>query len=130
MADIVRPHRRVCLLRASGNDAEAARLERTELAEAWNSHRASGDPTPVAPLLAAEEARVAEAVLLVEMLVPLLADRMATRESATSPQAADDLKAARRETAKPFSPFPGTAPSVADFIEGMLAQDRATARAR
>ena len=118
------------MLRASGNDEEAARLERTELAEAWDAQRASGDPTPLEPLLAAAEARVADAVLLAEILAPLLAAKLAARPPATAAQAARQTSPARSGTSKPFTPATDATPTVADFIEGMLAQDRAIARAK
>jgi hypothetical protein len=126
LADVLRLHRRVCVLRASGKTADAARLERTELAEAWAAQRASGGTTDVAPLLAAEEARVAEAVILAEMLAPLLASRLAAQEQEAASQSTRVAKTSRaqRETPTPAAP----APTIADFIEGMLAQDRAPSR--
>ena len=130
LADVLRLHRRVCLLRASGDDTGADGLERTALAEAWEALRACGDPTDLAPLLAAEEARVADAVLLAEMLAPLLAAKLAAREMSPAPEAARRAKPARSDVPKPFAPAPEAAPTVADFIEGMLAQDRAGARAK
>lgn len=130
LADVLRLHRRVYVLRACGEMVEAARLERTELAEARNAHRISGDPTSLEPLLAAEEARVAEAVLLADVLAPLLAARLAAQAPALASQTRSQPKSGRSELPTAIVPATDSAPTVADFIEGMLAQDRAVARAK
>ncbi len=121
----MRLHRRICLLRAGGQAEAAGQLEQTELAAALESIRASGDSASVAPLLAAEEARVAEAVTLAEVLAPLLARQLAALPGQASHPGPGRLGPLRRNPLMPGR-LPGQpAPSVADFIDGMLAQDRA-----
>ena len=116
------------MLRASGKTTEAARLERTELAEAWVAHRASGDATDVTPLLESEEARVADAVVLADILAPLLAARLADQDTVNVARAARSSKASSANRPD-LGGSPGApVPTVADFIEGMLAQDRAVSR--
>ncbi len=91
------------------------------------SIRASGDVSARSRrFLAAEEARIADAVVLAEVLAPLLASRLAESSGHNAPL--------------PFhrepSPFgvnnalggAASSPTVADFIDGMLAQDRADSR--
>ena len=135
--EVVLLYRRICLLRATSNEREAAELERTELNEAiatLHSHEASGEEKDTAARLntifAAEEERMANASVLASLLVPLLRDALApvlgsergvnpTRKSppmVSPPREPGDPRAA---VASPLG--------VADFIEGMLVQDRARA---
>lgn len=108
------------MLRASGKYDAALQLELAEFSAALESIRTSGDTTPVAPLLAVEANRVAEAVLLAELLAPLLASRLNAAQGAAAIPGSRRGHPVRRDTAPAGSP----APTVADFIDGMLAQDR------
>ncbi len=68
-------------------------------------------------MLAGEEDRVADAVALAELLAPMLRDRL---PAMAAPPAATVLPS-RLPSARPRD----LAPSVADFIEEMLTQERA-----
>jgi hypothetical protein len=76
-----------------------------------------------AALLSAEENRVADALLLAELLAPLLAEHIRPLAPATDsvPPAP-----APRESLRPHPPHhPGEpAPSIADLIDSMLGQER------
>jgi hypothetical protein len=124
--DIIRLYRRICLLRANGQADAATLLESTEFSAAMESIHAHGDANSVAPLLAAEDARIADAVALAEVLAPLLASRLAAVQGAVPPAVSSRTKPVRREPVVPGGASPS--PTVADFIDGMLAQDRADSR--
>ena len=127
LRDALRLQRQICILRAGGKADAATKLEQFDLPAALELLNASGNTTPVAPLLAAEEARVAEAMMLAKVLAPLLAAELA----AQPPPALPRLKHASPALSTTGLPVPAPGepvPSIADFIDGMLAQDRATAR--
>lgn len=96
---------------------EAAELERIELAPSVALARARGDESRLAALFAAEEARVAEARVLAELLAPMLAHSL----NVTLVSAAAAPPTERRRPPSTTS-LPGTVPSVADLIDGMLSQ--------
>jgi hypothetical protein len=112
-------YRKVCILRAEGRVPEAQLLEDGAFAEASSRLGTDADPSVGATLrsiMAAEESRVADAVVLSGILAPMLASRL-------SLPAAAPLAAPKR------APVP-TAPGqrgIADFIDEMLAQERAGA---
>ena len=113
--------RRICLLRAQGRAAEAARIGEAELgAAAARAGAAAGggaDPLERCRRLLAEEAeRVDLAVALAELLAPMLALRLRGAEPARAAAAAPAPRRTRAE-----------APGVADLIEEMLARERASA---
>lgn len=115
-------YRRICLLRLEGRDADARRILDSEFAEAETAARGAcnGDPDADQSLkayLASEGERVAQAVAFAEVLVPELSKRLSVRGDAR-PQAAATAR-------KPRASALGEAPAVADFIEEMLAQERA-----
>jgi hypothetical protein len=122
----VRLYRRIGLLRATGQAEAAALLETTEFSAAMESIRAHGDADAIAPLLAAEEARIADAMVLAEVLAPLLASRLAASQGTTPLAVSSRTKPLRREPTVPGGA--ASSPTVADFIDGMLAQDRADSR--
>ena len=113
-------YRRVCFLRSQGRDAEAQWVQDTDLVRALAAARAeapAGPETEAAwqAMQAAEEERVAEAVALSELLAPMLKDRLALPLAAS----------AALPPPRPAAAIPrAQAPSVADFIEEMLAQER------
>lgn len=127
-----RIYRRVCVLRAIGHDREAGELERSELSPALDSARAASPAVAdaEAALFAEEANRVTEARLLAELIAPLLTEGLRPMLSATP--AAVAASALRPPLAPPrAAPSPAAGvPSVADLIEGMLAQDRALAAPR
>lgn len=124
--DVRRIYRRICLLRAKGEDEEAARLEHTELAGALSTARltASGSDLDEPALLAEEAARVANATVLAELLAPLLAEQLRANP-AVAPVATTSNHAApalNRAAAAPAKPAVQAAPSITDLIDGMLSQ--------
>ena len=125
-ADIIRLYRRIGLLRANGQAEAAASLEAAEFTPAMEAIRTRGDANSVAPLLAVEDARIADAVALAEVLAPLLAGRLAASQGARPAGVSSRTKPVPRDPAVLGGASPS--PSVADFIDGMLAQDRADSR--
>jgi hypothetical protein len=121
-----RIYRRVCFLRSQGQGPEARRVEETELAAA--AAETVGDSTPLEAgdrlqaFYSEERERVAEAIALVEVLVPTLSLQLSTAAPARLPAAPAraPLGAWRADPAKEHG--------IADFIDEMLAQDRAGPR--
>jgi hypothetical protein len=116
-------YRRICSLRAQGRPADARALEEGDFATALAAIRVDAGPGPeteerVQTVLAAEEDRVADAGALAELLLPLLAQHLRNAPIAEAPPAA------RARPVKTSAPH--EAPSVADFIDDMLAQERAS----
>jgi hypothetical protein len=121
--EVRRIFRRICLLRSRGRGGEAQRLEDTELAVAATQARGASASEPEADarmkaLWAEEKERVAEAVAFAEILAPMLSERLSAvapvRRPARAP-APERLEAGA----------PGEAHGIADYIDQMLAQDRA-----
>ncbi len=99
-------------------------MEQSEFADAAMEALESCPSRPEADsllrkLLAEEGERVAGAVAIAEVLVPMLAERL-SEEQGVAVRHAPDARAARRAAAGP----PGETPGIADFIDEMLAQDR------
>lgn len=121
-----RLYRRVCVLRATGQDEAAAALEHTELARALGVARlATDDVTHEQAVLEQEAERVAQAHTLAELMVPLLAHRLRAELPALNRSSA--LPAAPTEPSSPPVTPPargpaGEVPAVADLIESMLLQ--------
>jgi hypothetical protein len=110
-------------LRCEGLTTEAQLIEQTEFAEAAARAREAAESQEEADsllktLLAEESARVAEAIAFAEVLVPMLAKRLAAL--IPSPRAPTAAPAAPRER----KPGRDENRSVADFIDDMLAQER------
>lgn len=123
----MRVYRRVCILRSEGRSGEAQRIEDTEFAAAADQARGAlgagpGAEARLEALLAGERERVAEAVAFAEILAPMLSARLRAPGTAGPPAAESPLPA------RPGARRPAEARAVADFIEEMLAQDRAGAR--
>jgi hypothetical protein len=115
-------YRRVCVLRSQGRDEEAQRVQDTDFARALvlaKETAPDGLETDAQwqAMLAGEEDRVADAVALAELLAPMLRERLPSLTA--SPSAA--VPPARLPSGRPRD----LAPSVADFIEEMLTQERA-----
>lgn len=113
----------MCFLRLEGRAEEAKHVEETELAEAEAQVRETGrsDPeieTYLRCLHAEEEGRVAEAIAFAEVIVPALSERLAGVDPAP--------RAPTRPAPKPAPQ--AKAPGIADFIDEMLANDRAGSR--
>jgi hypothetical protein len=121
-----RLYRRICVLRATGRDADASVLEREDLSRALSAARAATDsPVNETTLLAAESDRVADAGVLADVLAPLLAERL--RADAPTPIAAVSAEPASTavSTLTPLTRPPrASVPGIADLIDGMLSQER------
>lgn len=123
----MRVYRQVCLLRANGALVEATRMESVELESALAKASAES-PVEIswADHFLAEQLRISEAQLLAELLAPLLAGQLQPSglplpSSAPDPNGrridpGSSSAEKRRATAPPLE--------VADFIEGMLTQER------
>jgi hypothetical protein len=119
-----RIHRHICFLRLEGRQAEAREIENTELAPAVVEARKASESEAEADavlhdLTHEDEARVADAVAFAEVLVPMLSERL--RLQAPSPSA--PARSPRQK--RPESGTPDQSHGIADFIDEMLAQERA-----
>ena len=117
-------YRRICLLRLEGRDDDARRVMDGEFtrAEAEALAACRGEPDGESLLrrfLDGEGERMAMAVALTEVLVPELSQRLSLQ--AAAPAWAGKAPAAAPAAAR------GGAPALADFIDEMLALERASA---
>ena len=115
--------RRICLLRSEGRSGEAQRVEDTELAAAAAQLRDASGSEPEADarmkaLWAEEGERVAAAMAFAEILAPMLSERLC----AVAPA---QLAARAQVPARPDARTAGEAHGIADYIDQMLAQERA-----
>ncbi|MBI2496552.1 MAG: hypothetical protein HYV75_00995 [Opitutae bacterium] len=126
VAGLARIVRQVCLLREQGDAAQAARLQENELATAVRDLRLAHGPEALAEselhgLFAAEERRVAEAVILSELLIPRLVESWPAGPPARppgSPRTLPPPPAAR-------APAPAAGPpAIPDLLDAMLAAER------
>jgi|HubBroStandDraft_1064217.scaffolds.fasta_scaffold57198_4 hypothetical protein len=114
----------MCFLRFEGMESEAQVVEETEFAEAAARARRSAASdfeadSLLSALLADERERVAGAVAFAEVLVPLLSRGL----PGLSPPAA-----APAATRRARMPARDESRGIADFIDDMLAQERAGPR--
>jgi hypothetical protein len=124
VAGVARVIRQICLLREQGDVAQAARLQENELAVAVRDLRLAHGPAvlPEAELqamFAAEDQRVAEAVILSELLIPRLVESWPVHAGpATGRRSvpASPPSAARAPAAGP--------PAIPDLLDAMLAAER------
>lgn len=117
----------MCFLRSEGRQDEAREVEGHELAaavaEARRASESDGEADSLLKALFAEgEERVADAVAFAEVLMPMLARELRPLSAATS------RAAERPPQRKARSESSGSPLEIADFIDEMLAQDRAGAR--
>src|SRR5436189_74039 len=108
----------MCILHEQGNDAEAERLRTTALTAALARAKTNEESDSLLTarldaLFAVERERVANAAVLAELLAPLLGERSAV--VVPFPSAA----------VKASTPARARAASIADFIDEMIAQERA-----
>lgn len=129
--EVATVYRRICLLRLRGLAAEAAQLETTALAAALAAAElAHATPAEfeqrMRALFLAEEERVHNAAILAELLTPLLATAAAPVPAPT-PVAAAPARPVPVARPLAFNPAPTASEpdAIADFIEGMLDQQRA-----
>ncbi|HXN35828.1 MAG TPA: hypothetical protein VN877_06630 [Opitutaceae bacterium] len=117
----------MCFLRSEGREAEAREIEDNELAAAVVDARRESESDAEADALlntlrAEAEERVADAIAFAEVLMPMLAERLRPFAQAGSREP---------ENARQRKPNPdksGEPRGIADFIDDMLAQDRAGSR--
>jgi hypothetical protein len=119
--EVGRIFRRICFLRVEGLTAEAQRMEETEFAEAAaRASRGAGTEFEAESILQAlvteEKGRVCDAIAFAEILVPMLAERLAAN--------AGPVRAAAHVPKKSRSPAPAKERDIADFIDDMLTQDK------
>jgi len=118
--------RRVFLLQSAGRGAEARLTEDTELAAAAARARAASGAGIEADerfraVVDEERARVAGAVALAEVLAPMLSERLIALVPARAPAAACVPR-------KPGAGAAVEARGIADYIDEMLAHERAASR--
>lgn len=128
--------RRICLLRERGQKKEADQLEKTELSSALEAVRVVETDAAVveklAALYASETERVANAVVLAELLAPLVASQLQATEMAGRAIATTDAVAPASRAEAPVAAAPARAANPADiaqFIDEMIAQERPPPRA-
>lgn len=117
LGDLRQLYRRICLLRAGHRLPEAKELEELTLPAALAAVRSAGDDGQISGLLDAEAAKVADVQAIAELLAPLLAAQLNLARASfpvVAPAAVRPLP----------SPIRSGAPSIADFIDGMIAQER------
>ncbi|MDB6093405.1 MAG: hypothetical protein JWM32_967 [Verrucomicrobia bacterium] len=121
VGEVRRIIRRICLLRAVGRAPEAARLELNELASA-SVHLPGLGGESVEAIFSEEMSRVTDASLVAELMAPLLAQSLGPLLRTSNVGSTAPPIATRTPSAAP--PANGSPPSIADFIDGMLAQER------
>ncbi len=122
LAGITRLMRRICLLREQDDAGRASALQATELADAVREWRAAHGAEALSDdelrrLFAAEEQRVAEAVVLAELLIPQLV-------GGRPPVPAKPVPASPAP-ARPRTPAASSgSPAIPDLLDAMLAAER------
>lgn len=122
LQSLTRLIRRICLLMEQGDENEAVRLERTQLAEAVRQYRHDHGPEALseprlAEMFVTEQQRAADAVALAELLIPQLAARSEARRGLGAPAATGTSVAPGRAATPPV------ATSIPAFLDAMLADD-------
>ena len=130
VAGLTRLIRQVCLLREQGDAAGAARLQEGAMAAAVRELRLAQGPDALSEcelqgMFAAEERRVAEAVILSELLLPQLVGCL--------PAASRPAQLAPQFTSETMAPPPAhrperRAPAITDLLDAMLAAERTASR--
>lgn len=122
MAGIARVIRRVCLLREQGDAAGAARLQESEVADAIREIRLRQGPgalseSELQTIFATEEHRVADAVILSELLASRLVEVLPAASG--RPRSAPQPMPVAARPAPPAGP-----PAISDLLDAMLAAER------
>jgi hypothetical protein len=113
---IARLCRKICLCRTRGQVAEASRLEIV----LHNQVSADFNEDALQDIFLAEQKRVIEALMLAEILGPLLTEHLSIAAPGTARAHAPAARGSQRP-ATSDQPL-----GIADLIEGMLAQERTT----
>jgi hypothetical protein len=132
LTGITRCIRRICLLLEQDNAAEAARLEQNEFANALRDIRLALGPdalpeSELRAMFAAEEKRVADAVVLSELLIPELIKSLPAAPAFPPPTRPGSLSASGLDSPTPFpraAAAAGVSPIIADLLDAMLASER------
>jgi hypothetical protein len=125
-SDVARVCRRVCLLRERGQNEEAERIRAGELMPLVAAVRSPGDSEAATTdrlnaLFAIEAERVANAAVLAEILLPMIAEQVRSPAStAPTPPEIPIPVVLTPAPARPKQPRPA---SIADFIDDMIAQE-------
>lgn len=119
-----RVHRRICFLRLEGRETEAREIEGKELQPAVTEARKTSESESEADAVlravtSEDEERVAEAIAFAEVLVPMLSERL----NLQTPAPGAPARSLRQN--RPVAGDPGESRGIADFIDEMLAQQRA-----
>jgi len=132
LSTIARLVRRICLLRELGDAVAAAHLEENEFATAVRDIRLTDGPDALPEgglqaMFVNEERRVADAVVLAELLIPqLAASILAGNNTAPRPPPTSDRKVAD-SFSRAADPVAGS-PAIPDLLDAMLAADAAARR--
>jgi len=121
------------MLREQDNAAEASRVEQTEFANAIRDLRLAHGPevlpeSELRSMFAAEEKRVADAIVLSELLIPQLVKSFPPASSTVAQSRPLATVASVQEASA--TPFPraaaaaGVSPIIADMLDAMLASER------
>jgi hypothetical protein len=119
--EVGRIFRRICFLRVEGLAVEAQRMEENEFAEAAaRAKQGAGTEFEAESILQAllteEKGRVSDAIAFAEILVPMLAERLAANVG--------PARAAAHVPKKTRATAPAKDRDIADFIDDMLTQDK------
>ncbi|HKB90278.1 MAG TPA: hypothetical protein VKC60_07145 [Opitutaceae bacterium] len=135
-AELTQLYRRICVMRVNGRSIEANRLQSTELstaiASAQQQHGAEViSDKKLQEIFQHERERVANASVLVELLLPELTKRLKLGSPASAETQNEPAQRFPVEDAPAAERSPPTAPpAIADLIDGMLSQERAESRSR
>ena len=116
------------MLREQGDQADADRVQAGPLAELLAALRTPADSDAafdqrVAVIFAVERDRVANAAVLAELLLPLLAERLPLAAQSAAPDAPAGHPITR--VTRPLPLAPAGIAGIADFIDEMIAQENA-----
>ncbi|HEY4246097.1 MAG TPA: hypothetical protein VGM64_04520 [Lacunisphaera sp.] len=134
LAGLTRCIRQICLLREQGGIAEAQQIEQNEFANTLRDLRLAHGPeilpeSELRTMFAAEQKRVADAVVLSELLIPQLVKSFGNSAApiAQLSRPAAAVAASQRDSSVPIpkaAAAAGVSPMIADLLDAMLASER------
>ena len=132
LSGLVRLVRRICVLREQGDEAAAAALEDNEFSTAVRDFRLAEGPDALPEgelrtMFVNEERRVADAVVLAELLIPRLVGSIPAASAAGPRQSMNDSREEIVRHSRPAEPVSGS-PAIPDLLDGMFAADDAARR--
>jgi hypothetical protein len=135
LAGIIRCIRQICLLREQDNITEAERVEKNEFANTLRDLRLEYGPgflpeSELRSMFAAEQKRVADAVVLSELLIPQLVKSFPAVATASPQSKAALVSSNSRDSSVPIpqAAAAGVSPMIADLLDAMLASERSGRR--